>query len=64
MYFYIFFRFSLCQYNHEMLGFRKLSEKHVKWSESTVQSHLFAFDIKKLTPSSFSFFVSSKLIEF
>ena len=56
-----FFRVSLCQYNHEMLGFRKLLEKHVKWSETTVLSHLFAFE--KFSLSGFSFFVSTKLIE-
>ena len=42
-----------------MLGFRK----HAKWSETTVLSHLFAFNIKHITLSRFSIFVSSKLIE-
>ena len=46
-----------------MLGVRKLLEKHAKWSETTVLSHLFAFDIEKFSLSSFSFFVSSKMIE-
>ena len=53
---YFFLRVSLSQYNHEMLGFRKLLEKHVKWSETAVLSHLFAFNIKKVSPVDFLFF--------
>ena len=54
-----FFRVTFCQCIHEMLGFRK----HAKWSETTVVSHLFTFNIKHVTLSRFSIFVSSKLIE-
>ena len=35
MLFSIFFMVKLCQYIHEILGFRKLSEKHMKWGETT-----------------------------
>ena len=44
-----FFRVSLCQYNHEMLRFIKLSEKHANWSETTVLLHPFALNIKKIS---------------
>ena len=60
--FFYFFIVKLCQYIHEILGFRKLSEKHAKWVKLQ-KSHLFAFIIKKITLSSFSNVVSSKLIK-